>query len=138
MKASVIFGLLLMFLACSGCSHLQGVHEDVAVIEFEREEDNGSVNIIPCTIVLSDHQRIKLSGGERAVASVSPGSFYVTAFSVDPYSRHSDATAWRSPRTRFQVASGERLRVSVEPAASGSTYTGGWSIQAANHVPQRL
>ena len=134
MRASVIFGLLVMFLTCSGCSHLQRTRGDMAVVEFERQEDNGSVNIVPCNLVLSDHQRVTLNAGERAVVLVSPGSFYVTAFSVDPYSPHSDATAWRSPRTRFEVVSGEPLRVSVEPVASGSTYTGGWLIQAANKI----
>jgi len=75
-----------------------------------------------------------LSGGERAVVLVSRGRFYVAAFSVDPYSPDSDAMAWRSPRTRFQVASAETLRVLVKPAASGSTYTGGWTIRAANKI----
>jgi hypothetical protein len=130
MRAPALFGLFVLFLANSGCTHFQPAHVGATVIEFERQEDNGSVNIVPCTLVLSDHQTIILSGGERAAVSVLPGGFYVTAFSVDPYSPHSDAIAWRSPRTRFQVASGERLRVLVEPTASGSTYTGGWIVHA--------
>ena len=128
MKAFVTSGVLLLLL--SGCSQLQPAQRGVATVEFERQENNASVNIVPCTLVLSDHQTITLCGGERAVVSVSPGSFYVTAFSIDPYSAHSGARAWRSPRTRFHVASGERLRVFVEPASSGSTYTRGWSIHA--------
>ena len=135
MKASAIFRLLLI-LACSGCSHVQRAQDGMALVEFERQEDNGSVNIVPCILVLSDHQRITLNGGERATVSVSPGGFFVTASSTDPYSPHSNSRAWRSPRTRFPVASGERLRVSVEPAGSGSTYTGGWTIQAANKALQ--
>jgi hypothetical protein len=132
MRASAIFSFLVMILTGIGCSHLQPTHVKPAVIEFERQEDNGLVNIVPCTLVLSDHQRITLNGGERAAVWVSPGSVYVTASSEDPYSSHSDATAWRSPRTRFRVASDQKVRVLVEPAASGSTYTGGWIIRAAN------
>jgi hypothetical protein len=132
MNALVTFGILSFLV--TGCSHLQPAHDGVATIEFERREDNGSVNIVPCTLVFSDHQSITLSGGERAIVSVSAGSFYVTAFSIDPYSPHSDERAWRSPRTRFHVESGERLRVLVEPASSDSTYTGGWMIQAANKI----
>jgi hypothetical protein len=130
MKAFVTSGVLLLLV--SGCSQFQPAQRGVATIEFERQEDNGSVNIVPCTLVLSDHQKITLSGGERAAVSISPGSCYVTAFSIDPYSPHSDERAWRSPRMIFEVASGERLRVVVEPASSGSTYTGRWTIHAAN------
>jgi len=130
MKALVTLGVLLLLV--SGCSHLRPVHDGVATIEFERQEDNGLVNIVPCTLVLSDHQTITLGGGERASLSVSAGSFHITAFSIDPYSPHFDERAWRSPRTTFQLASGETLRVFVEPASSGSTYNGGWTIRAAN------
>lgn len=132
MKAAANFKLLLLFLAGSGCSHFQPTHVEPAVIEFERQEDNGLVNIVPCTLVLSDHQRITLNGGERADVSISPGIVYVTAFSEDPYSPHSDATAWRSRRKEFRVGSDDRIRVLVEPAASGSTYTGGWIFRAVN------
>jgi hypothetical protein len=134
MKAPVILGVLLLLL--SGCSQLQP--GGVASIEFERQENNGSVNIVPCTLVLSDHQTITLRGGERAIVSLRPGSFYVTAFSIDPYSRQSDQRAWCSSPVRFQASSGERLRVLVEPAFSGSIYNGGWIIHAANHPLQRL
>jgi len=129
MKAPAIF--LVLLLLVSGCSHLPA-DRGVATIEFDRQEDNGSVNVVPCTLVLSDGQTVTLRGGERAVVSVRSGTFHVTAFSVDPYTPHSDERAWRSPRVRFHTASGERLRVFVEPASSGSTYTGGWVIHAAN------
>ena len=135
MKAFVASSVL--FLLVSGCSHLQPVQRGIATIEFERQEDNGSVNIVPCTLVLSDDQKIVLSGGERAVISIAAGSFYVAAFSIDPYSPHSDERAWRSRRRRFRVAERETLRITVEPASSGSTYTGGWIIHAANHALHR-
>lgn len=105
----------------------------VATVEFEREEENGSVNIVPCTLVLSDHQKVTISGGDRAAVSVSPGFFEVTAFSIDPYTPGSSETAWHSRPTAFRVADGERLKVFIEPASSGSTYIGGWSIYAVNH-----
>jgi hypothetical protein len=133
MKASVVFGILVI-LSCSGCIHLRRAPEGMAVIEVERQEDNGFVNIVPCTLILSDHQQRTLSGGEQTVVSVPSGVFYVEAFSIDPYSPGSDTKAWRSPRTRFHAAHGERLRISVEPAASGSTYTGGWTIRAADKI----
>src|SRR5215212_10088998 len=117
MKASVTFTVLLLLVL--GCFHLQPDRDAVATIEFGRQEDNGSMNIVPSTLVLSDHQTITLLGGERAVVSVAPGSFYVRAFSVDPYSPESDARAWRSPRTRFHVGSEETLRVFIQPASVG-------------------
>ena len=136
MRAFVTFGIVLMFV--SGCSHFQPAQRGVATIEFERQEDNGSVNIVPCTLVLSDHQKITLRGGERAVVSVRPGTLYVTAFSIDPYSPHSSGRAWRSPRMKFQAVSGESLRVIVEPASSGSKYTDGWTIHALRNRGSQL
>jgi len=121
-----------MFLITGGCSHLRPSKTDAAVIEFERQEDNGFVNVVPCTLVLSDGHKVTLSGGERAAVSVQPGSVWVDAFSHDPYSLGSDARAWRSSRTTLQVEKGQRLQFLVEPTASGSTYTGGWTIQVVN------
>jgi len=54
MKTPAILGLVVTLFA-SGCSHLRPARDGVASIEFERQEDNGSVNIVPCTLVLSDH-----------------------------------------------------------------------------------
>jgi len=133
-KASVNLTLLLML--ASGCFHLEPAHSGLAMIVFERQEDNGFVNIVPCNLVLSDHQKVTLSGGSRAVVSVSPGQFYVRAFSIDPYTPNFDETAWRSHRVGFNVADGDMLRVSVEPRSAGSTYIGGWALYAVNYRMQ--
>jgi hypothetical protein len=130
-KRVSVFALLVMFLSGSGCAHMRSAHDPAAVIEFERQENNGSVNIVPCTLVLSDGQRLTLSGGERVAASVAPGNVWIRAFSLDPYNPHSGPAAWHSPRTKFRVGPGGRLRVVVEPKAVGSTYVGGWIVQAA-------
>jgi hypothetical protein len=130
MKSFATLGALVLL--ASGCSSMRPAKRGVATMEFERQENNGLVNLVPSTLVLSDHQKVTLSGGERAVVSVSAGSFYVMASSIDPYSPHSGERTWRSPRTRFQVVPGERLRVFVEPAASGSTYCGRWTLRSAN------
>lgn len=134
MRASVTFTMLLLFV--SACSYLQHVQQNAATIEFERQEDNGSVNILPCTLVVSDHQRVTLIGGQHATVSVSPGKVWIEAFSPDPYSPHFSAKAWRSTRISFQVGRGERVRFSVEPEAAGSTYIGGWFIRAPNTAPE--
>jgi hypothetical protein len=134
MKSYIASGALLLLLC--GCSHFDSAQRGVATIEFDRQEDNDPVNNMACTLVLSDNQRIILVGGERAVASVLPGSFYVTAFSVAPNNPDSYEKAWRSPRVTFKVVSGERLHVIVAPAASGSTCTGGWTIHATDKTLQ--
>lgn len=125
------FALLVMFLSGSGCAHTRSAEAPFAVIEFERPENNGSVNIFPCTLVLSDGQRLTLSGGDRAAVSVPTGNFRIRAFSLDPYHPHSDPAAWSSPRMRFHAGRGDRLRFVVEPTALDSTYIGGWTIRPA-------
>ena len=132
MSASVIFTVLLVVV--SGCSHLQPVHQDAATIEFDRPEDNGSVNILPCTLVISDRQRVTLIGGQHATVAIPPGKLWVEAFSSDPYSLHSSAEAWRSTRITFHIGSGERIQFCIEPRAEGSTYIGGWIIHHAQPV----
>jgi hypothetical protein len=136
MKTSGALILLVMFFISSGCSHLRPSKTDAAVVEFERQEDNGFVNLVPCKIVLSDGQKLSLSGGERAVVSVQPGNLWVTVFSQDPYSPHSSARAWRSSRTALQIERGQKLRVFVEPMAKDSAYIGGWKVRATNGALQ--
>jgi hypothetical protein len=127
-NAPAIFIVLLLFL--SGCCHLPA-DRGVATIEFERQEDNGSINIVPCILVLSYGQKVTLRGGEGALVSVRSGTLRITAFSIDPYTPHSDERAWHSPRVSSQATTRKILRVYVEPVSSGSTYIGGWFLHAA-------
>jgi hypothetical protein len=124
--------LFMILLVSSGCVHSRSATDAVATIEFERREDNGSVNIVPCTLSLSDDQKVTLSGGEKRVVFVSAGSFYLTAASIDPYAPHSEAAAWNSRRMRFRVRKGEHLRLLFAPTSTCSTYVGGWTIQVNN------
>jgi hypothetical protein len=134
MKSYIASGALLLLLC--GCAHVDPAQRGVATIEFDRTDDNGPLNNVACTLVLSDNQRIILVNGEQAVATVAPGSFYVLAFSNDPNVPQSDERVWRLPRVTFKVASGERLHIIVEPASSGPTHAGGWTIHAANKTLQ--
>jgi hypothetical protein len=142
-RNSVISVLWLAFvLPGAGCIHTRSrQHDDVAPanIQIERPENNGSVNILPCTIIFSDGQRCELLGGDQAVVLVRPGALWVAAYSRDPYRPDSvDSTAWRSLRFRFHVGSGQIFQLSVEPKSKGSAYTGGWLIEhAASNVAQR-
>lgn len=136
MRESVIFGISMLIV--SGCSCLPPIRQGVATLEFERQEDNGSVNIVPCTLVLSDHQRATLVGGQHATVAVTPGNFWVEAFSPDSYSSHYNAETWRSARVRFRVESGERIRFSIAPKAEGSTYSGGWIIEYLSPTDSKL
>ena len=149
MRASGFFILLLVF-AGAGClfpDSGQHSHTAEASIEVERPENNGSVNILACTITFSDGQRCLLRGGDHAVVSLRSGDLWVVASSPDPYRLDSaDSSVWRSPRFNFYVGPGETLRLSVEPKPEGSTYVGGWTIERAakkiaggkNHHASRL
>jgi hypothetical protein len=134
MKTYITSLLLLALVFVSvACSHVRAGHVSeaaAATIVVERPENNGSVNILPCTIAFSSGQKITLSGGETATTSVSAGFLWVEASSVDPYHPETtDLGAWRSRRVEIRLRPGEVLRLSVEPKSRGSTYVGGWSIQ---------
>lgn len=131
MRVSGISILLLVFaLAGAGCACTHSLERAPTSVEVERPENNGSVNILPCTIIFSDGQKRILNGGDRVVLPVRPGALWVTAFSPDPYRTDStDSTAWRSSRFTFRVNPGETLRLSVEPKSKDSAYVGGWIIE---------
>jgi hypothetical protein len=132
--------LLICAMVGAGCSHTASTRRSQtgrASVVIERPENNGSVNILPCTIILSDGQRCTLIGGEHAIISVQSGALCATASSADPYVPPNSGypVAWHSPRFGFHLGAGERVRLSVEPRSSGSTYIGGWTIsRAANEV----
>lgn len=135
-RNSVLFLLLLVFvLTGAGCRHPHSRrHNEVAptTVFLERPENNGSVNIVPCTITFSDGQSFELLGGDHVVVTVRPGDLWVIATSPDPYGPDFvDPAAWRSPRFRFHVGRGKTYRLAVEPKSRGSAYTGGWIIEKA-------
>jgi hypothetical protein len=125
--------LLVFVVAGASCLHThcsESAHAAQANIVVERPENNGSVNILPCTIIFSDGQRCTLSGGDHVIVSIWSGASWAAASSPDPYRPDSaDSMSWRSPRFNFHVAPSETLRLSVEPKWKGSTYIGGWTIE---------
>lgn len=128
--------LLIVALVGAGCSHTKsGSHAQPgqATVEIQRPENNGSVNILPCTISLSDGQSCKLIGAEQMVFSVQSGALWAAASSPDAYASPDSGypVAWHSRRFRFQLHAGETVRLSVEPRSRGSTYIGGWTIKRA-------
>jgi hypothetical protein len=107
-----------------------------ANIEVDRPENNGAVNILPCTLVFGDGQKCILSGGDHAVMTVRCGTLWVAASSPNPYPYSDCPAVWRSPRFRLHVGPGETIHLSVDPKSKGSYYSGGWTIKrAATDVP---
>lgn len=132
---SVIALAAPLFLAL-GCAHVTTGQQGgtaMATVRVDRPEDNGSVNIVPCVIVLNDGQTCALSGGDSVMISVQPGRLWLAASSLNPYSSPDSGypTAWRSHRFHFHVARGEVIRISVEPKSRNSTYVGGWTLERA-------
>ena len=122
--------LLGLFAVTSGCVHPDsgnGSRFARSKVEIERPENNGLVNIVLCTVTISDGQTRILSGGDQAVVSVRSGTFWVMASSGNPYPYGSKE--WRSPRVKLHANPGETLRLSVWPRSRGSTYVGGWNIR---------
>src|SRR5258707_5959942 len=129
MRALYISILLLMFaITGAGCLHTHSGDSTYVVpasIEIKRPENNGSINILPCTISFSDGQKCELSGGERKVVSVRSGALWAAASSPDPYRlAATDSPAWRFAVFRFNIRPGETLRLSVEPKPKKSTHVG--------------
>ena len=123
MKPTLFSILLVGLLLGTDCSRTR-----LGTVEFVRPENNGFVNIVPCTLVLSDHRTLTLVGGESATVSLPPESFSVRVFSIDPYTPDFDIGAWSSSLEKFHISGGEQIRLFVEPCSSGSTYSGGWGI----------
>jgi hypothetical protein len=139
MKRCFISVLLLTLTVMGlGCTHTHSSSRS-ATVAIERPENNGSINLLPCTLSFSSGQTITLSGGETASVSVPAGPIWVQASSTDLYHpEDADPKAWRSGRVKICLQPGGTARLSVEPSSKGSTYVGGWTIgRAANHHTQR-
>ena len=128
--------ILLLVLVCAegGCSHTRSERRSAAApatVVVVRPENNGSVNILRCTVAFSTGQHVELSGAETGTVTVPAGSLWVEASSIDlyHYPENPDPRAWRSRRIQLRLGPGEVVRLSVEPKSKGSTYTGGWTIE---------
>src|SRR5262245_17514245 len=102
--ASMLLLALALVLVCSACCHVQSSQGARAMIECERPENGGFLNIVPCTVAFSDGQTRTLDGGEQIVVKVGAGSHWIAAFSADPYRPEPNRPkAWRSSRIRVDL-----------------------------------
>ena len=135
MKTGVVSVLpVILACVCLGCSHTVTKHRSsaaTATVVVERPENEGSVNIVRCTVVFSTGHRIELGGGENTTVTVPAGSVWVEASSIHPYrySEPPNPRAWLSRRMNMRLRPGEVVRLLVEPRSRGSTYIGGWTIK---------
>jgi len=125
---SVFFLILL-----NGCiiqSHSD--KQPTAKIFIERPENNGSINIVPCTVKLNTGEEIILSGGQTNSFFVKAGTYFLIASSVNPYELSSKNSAWKSNRLKISIADSQMVKIILEPKSEESTYIGDWILTFNN------
>jgi len=97
-----------------------------AQICVERPGDNGSLNIRPADILISDGPTLTLLGEQASCAYVRPGRYTLWAQSRDPYDPGStNETAWKSISVSLSVGANEVSRFEV--CRAGAEYN--WKVQ---------
>jgi len=129
----ILFSVVLAILL-AGCATRPHIDEQpTAQILIERPENNGFINIFPCTVKFSSGKAIALRGGENATLFVKAGTYDLIASSPNPYPSATKISDWKPGSLKITITNSEVIRIIVEPKSEGSTYTGGWVLTASNH-----
>jgi hypothetical protein len=96
---------------------------------FQRQENNGSINILPSCIQISDY-KVPLLGGQSICLSVENGSTEAFVSSTVPYNPASkDNQACKSARLKLDLRAGDKRLFTVEPKSEHSAYVCGWNLR---------
>ena len=101
-------------------------------IFIERPENNGFLNIIPCTIQLDAGSKFILLGGQTNFFWVKPGKHSLIAKSVNPYPDALNDSDWKPASFEITITNFQTTRIILEPKSQGSTYIGGWNLFLKN------
>jgi hypothetical protein len=130
MLASIIkFVAILFLISANGCASQSPASQNNCKILIERSENNGFINIVPCTIKCSSGHKAVLRGGENDLFIVEPGKYSLTATSANPYPAAAKDSDWESGPVEVTVANSQVMKIVVEPKSENSVYVGGWEFQ---------
>jgi hypothetical protein len=127
---TLLFSLVLL----NGCANQPHVlqNKSAAQILIERPENNGFINIFPCTVKISAGKKIALHGGENESLFVKTGTYFLMASSLNPYPDATKNSDWKSSPLKITVTNSQVIKIIIEPKSEGSTYTGGWVLTVSN------
>jgi hypothetical protein len=126
--------LISSLILLSGCVHQPQIpqNQSPAKISIERPEDNGFINICPCTVKLNIGQKIVLSGGQTNSFSVKSGTYFLKVSSLNPYPDATKDSDWKSNPLKITITNSQAIKIIVEPKSEGSAYVGGWTLTVKN------
>ena len=105
-------------------------------VVFLRQESNGSLNILPCSITCNMWERLTIYGGEAASLYLREGEYEFQAYSPEPYQKESDPTSCRSAALKVKITKGRRSFVDVAPQPAEGKLRFHWLLKKRNANPQ--
>jgi hypothetical protein len=130
MKYLTLFFSLILLNGCAG-QHVSQ-NRSASHILIERPENNGFINIFPCTVKISSGKETVLHGGENESLFVRTGTCFLMASSSNPYPKATNNSDWKSNLLKITVANLQVIKIIVEPNSEGSSYSGGWVLSVGN------
>lgn len=130
MRILILALLVIFMIGCATQSNISKLPN--AQIFVERPENNGSINIVRCLVQLNESQKIILSGGQTNFFSLKPGTYFLTANSVNPYDPSSREMDWNSNQLKIAVTNSQIMKIILEPNSKDSIYIGGWILTIKN------
>ena len=119
----------MFLISATGCTSQSPALQNNCKIFIYRPENNGFINIVPCTVKCSSGRKAVLHGGENDIFVLEPGKYSLTVTSANPYPEAKKDTDWESSPVEITVTNAQVMRIVVEPKSEGSAYVGGWVLQ---------
>ena len=83
-------------------------------------------------VELNAGQKIILSGGQTNSFSVTLGTYFLTAHSVNAFEMSSKSSDWKFNRLKIAITDSRAVKIVLEPKSKSSAYTGSWVLTASN------
>jgi hypothetical protein len=94
----------------------------------ERPEENGSVNIVPVTVLVAGSSRLTLLGGEAGCLFLTDGTWTISLSFPYPYDLRRPRV-WTTPARSFESEPGSVVRFELCEAANQRVNDPAWAVR---------
>jgi hypothetical protein len=104
-----------------------GSNSKCASVLFVREEENGSMNLLPSSILIDGKCALSIAGGTASRLRIAAGQHVFQIVSrdlYDPASHH----LWTSRKWKIRLVSDTRYEARISPLFQRSAYNGRWGM----------
>jgi hypothetical protein len=129
-----IAGILLMCGVQASEPYKPKYLSNPAQICVERFEDEGVINIVPVTVIISQNSKITLVGGEAACLVLPGGPESISLSFPYPYDDHQTPQMWTTAARNFEVKGGSVVSFELCEAADQQVNDPHWAANGWHNM----